>query len=102
MPCELNAVGNTEIICAAIEQAVFIFVFHPDFANIGKFKDVFSNSEVVNRGVAITQIQDESVFTIASIEFVDAYTGIKNVVAVSTFECVVPAVASENVVISTA
>ena len=54
MPCELNTVGNTEIIRAAIKKAVFIFVFHPDVANIGKFKDVFSNSEVVNRGVAIT------------------------------------------------
>ena len=76
LPCELNAVGNTEIIRAAIEQAVFVFVFHPDFANIGKFKNVFSNSEVINRGVAITQIQDEGIFTIASIKFVDANTAV--------------------------
>ena len=56
LPCELNAVGHAEIIFAAIEQAIFILVFHPDFTNIGKFKEVFSNSEVINRGIAITQI----------------------------------------------
>ena len=52
----------------------------------------------MNGGVSIAKIQDEGVFSITSIEFVEAYPGIKNVVTLSTFQSVVTLSTFQSVV----
>ena len=98
LPCELNTVGDTEIVRPTKEQTALIFIFNNDFANIGKFKDIFSNSEVVNRGVAITLIQDERVISTTPIEFVFALSAKEDVISFAAVELVIAIAAVKLVV----
>ena len=94
---ELDPLSNTEVIGAAVEEAVAVLELHADLAGISKGQGVRTHFKVGDGCVAITAIEDEGVGPAAAVENIDSGAAINQVVTIASINGVVASIAAESV-----